>query len=78
MSDDIQWLKPYAKSLPDGSLQIGIDLVAHYTVKPENVKGYRVDDQLTWLAVTYANKLIEYALEDTTVRQQAVKEDGEE
>ena len=68
----VQWLQPYTKKLADGSLRLGIDITAHYTVKAENIEGYQADNQLTWLAVMYANQLIDYALSDVKTRQKTV------
>ena len=66
---NVRWLRPYVIKRDDGGIYIGIDTLAHYAVDKDKAEGYNVDNQLVWLAVTFANKLLEYALAPEHERQ---------
>ena len=72
-----KWFEAYFVNQPDGGVQLGIDTLAHYKVKPEhNNDKYPVGRQLAWLAVMYAYRFLDYTLTTDDDRPKPVERQG--
>ena len=66
MSNDV-WFQPYKQQVGD-TVKIGFDLTKCYSIKSDDMKNFKTDSQLAFLAATFAHKLLGYALTLETER----------